>query len=98
MKLAHIAVISTIAVAFSGGAAHAAGTTYQVSDGAGFAAAVAGARGGDTIQLAAGSYGILSVKRHAYVDRPLTITGPRGVLVDGLKIDQSSGVTVSGIS
>src|SRR4051794_8563856 len=98
MKLAHLAVLSSLALTLSGGVAHAAGATYQVSDGTGFAAAVAGARGGDTIRLAAGSYGILSVKRHTYADQPLSITGPQGALVDGLKIDQSSGVTVTGIS
>jgi hypothetical protein len=96
---AFIAPVTVIAIALFAGSAGASGSaTFNVSNAAGFARAVAKAHPGDTIALAPGYYGVLPVKRRRFVGSPLTIDGPRTARVDTLKIDQSSGVSVSGLS
>lgn len=52
------------------------------------AAAIAGAEPGDVLTLTDGAY-----RGPVTIDRPLTITGPRGAVVDGLK--QGSVVTIA---
>ncbi len=60
-----------------------------VAPGAGsLAAAIAGAQPGDVLVLSDGAY-----DGPVTIDRPLTITGPRGAVVDGLK--QGSVVTIA---
>src|SRR4051794_38304785 len=100
MNLRRVSLLPLAVAALTGAVAQAspAGTTFQVSTSGAFVDAVAKAKAGDTIQLAAGSYDVLTVKRHSYKGAPLTITGPQAARVDGLRIDQSSSVTVSGIS
>jgi hypothetical protein len=88
-----------IAIALFCGSAGASGAaTFNVSNTTGFSRALAKAHPGDTIELAPGNYDVLSLKRLIYRGSPLTIDGPRTAHVDTLKIDQSSGVNVSGLS
>ena len=100
MNLRRVSLLPLAVAALTGAVAQASpsGTTFQVSSDGAFANAVSKAKPGDTIQLAAGNYDVLTVKRRSFKTTPLTITGPQAAHVDGLRIDQSSNVTVSGIS
>lgn len=77
-------------------AARSSGTILPVKSSAEFAAAIARAHPGDTIQLADGPYTGLSVSRS--FSGPVTIAGSRGAQLAGIAFTNAANVVVTGVS
>jgi hypothetical protein len=75
-------------------ASSGAGSSLPASDQASFEAALDKAKSGDTIELAGGTYPVLTVQGKA----GLTIAGSRSVKLDGLRIGASTGITLRGVT
>lgn len=73
------------------------GMVFRVSDAAGLQAALAAATGGETIQLAAGNYGSLTLKDFQV---PVTLTGDTTApaVLTGLNLDNVDGLTLDGLT
>jgi hypothetical protein len=67
--------------------------TIKVSSNSGLASALRSARGGDTIDLASGHYA-LSLKNST---KDLTITSSKAAVIDSMRLDTVSNVTISGV-
>ncbi len=81
-------------VAAASSSAPAAGDVLTASDAASFAEALARAQPGDTIELAAGSYPVLTVENR----EGITISGPRAAELDGVRFVGARRVTLSGVT
>jgi hypothetical protein len=90
--LAAVAVL--VAGAGAPPAAAAPAAVYRVTDEASFVAALAKAGPGDVVELADGTYPVLTVAGESGV----SITGGRGARLDGIVISRSSDVTLRGVT
>jgi Right handed beta helix region len=92
------ALVAGLSVAFAGGesssARAASSEAIAVTAPAGLQAVVNAAGAGETIELAPGTYGPLSVDDK----KGVTITGPREARLDGIAVDGSTDVTIQGVS
>jgi hypothetical protein len=59
------------------------GATTSVSDTSGLERALAAARPGDTIRMAAGTYEPVVISRSGTASAPITLTGPKGAVITG---------------
>lgn len=92
------ALVAGLLAAFAGGegssARAASGDVIRATDAGSFADAVAKAAAGDTIELAPGTYPVLTVDGK----KGLTITGPRDAKLDGISFVNSADVVLSGVT
>jgi len=89
-----VAILVLLCLSAEGGATAAAATTHRVAAGGpGIAAAIAGADPGDTIEVAAGHY-----LERLVIDKPLTLLGDQGAVVDAGGEGQVVSVTAPDVT
>ena len=97
MTMRRAVAVAAAVCALAVGPVPANAATIPVADSSSFTSALASARPGDVIQLAAATFPRLTVSAVKY-STPVTIVGSQGTVVGGFSISHARNVTISGLT